>query len=639
MKRARYSVLFTGILGISSLAVGANDDQLDVVDDEGIDRIAVVGSRNMTGSETDATQNVVYASAESQNTTPQKASDLLNSVPGVSYNGQGGLWQAYSVRGVSRWRVQSLINGIPIQTERRAGNALSFFDPLLIDSIAVLKGPASTYYGSGALGGVVNVMPNQIHGQKMMFDYGQEGNQHAVAYLFGDDTYSGGIASRNASQAKDASGQTLNDSFTQTSMVLNAHQSLDNGLSVRYFFAPSLGKNIGKPNSDYPNDKVTAYPFEKHLIGSVSLVSHSDYALKWFFHDQSWQSDVLRVGKRRNVVDYQATDWGVNFQKNWSTNLLSGRWGIDTLRRQNVDVGEQQFNLASELTSSKQNLSGQHQELAIYADSHYQWQNQLLQAGIRYNHYQQKSSSAESTQQDRITGFIGYKADLSPDWQLFAHLGSGFRFAALTEKYFSGTTGRGNVVGNPDLLAETALNAELGLRYDQPTWSALIQWFNMDVKNYIERVEIGEGESAYLTYRNVKNGQISGIEGHINWLPTEAIEMAVKWQLQKGEDKTGAALADISPQEMTLDFSYRLDDWQLGLDYTHRKAKTRFASGEVPLQSANLFNISSTYQGFDSWIIKLYMSNLTNEKYLASADELSNQAYGRQFGVQMSYSF
>jgi outer membrane receptor protein involved in Fe transport len=639
MNRLRRSIFFTFLMAVNSLVLVADEDEQDVIDDESIDRISVVASRNLTGSETDATQNVAYVSAESLNTVPQKASDLLSSVPGVSYNGQGGLWQAYSVRGVSRWRVQSLINGIPIQTERRAGNALSFIDPILIDSISVLKGPASTYYGSGALGGVVNVMPQQIDGRQLVIDYVSEGNQHAVAYLFGNESYSGGIAHRSASQGKDASENRLNDSFSQTSMVLNAHQDLENGLQMQYFFAPSIGKNIGKPNLEHPSDKVTVYPFEKHLIGSVSLVSSGDYALKWFFHDQSWQSDVLRVNKRRNIVDYQATDWGINFQKNWSTELFSGRWGIDSLRRQNVDVSEEQLDLDNQLIWSKLNLSGQHQEFAIYADSHYQWDTQLIQAGLRWNHYQQKSNNADDTQQSRITGFIGYKAELNPNWQLFAHIGSGFRFAALTEKYFSGTTGRGTVVGNPDLLAETALNYEVGLRYDQPSWSALIQWFNMDVKNYIERVEVGEGDDAYLTYRNVKNGQISGIEGHLNWMLSEDFEMAFKWQLQKGEDKTGAALADISPQEVSVDFTYMYDDWQFGADYTHRKSKTKFASGEVPLQSANLIDISGSYQGFDDWIMKLYMTNLTDENYFASADDLSNQAYGRQVGIQISRSF
>jgi outer membrane receptor protein involved in Fe transport len=638
MMRSRYSIVVCSLLAANSLTLIANDEVL-VVDDEGIDRVSVVASRNLTGSETDATQNVDYVSAESLNSVPQKASDMLNSVPGVSYNGQGGLWQAYSVRGVSRWRIQSLINDIPIQTERRAGNAISFIDPILIDSIAVLKGPASTYYGSGALGGVVNVMPQQIEGQQLVFDYASEGRQRAVAYLFGDDSVSGGVAHRNASQGQDASGNRLNDSFSQTSMVLNAHQYLDNGLQLDYFFAPSLGKNIGKPNLDFPVDRVTIYPYEKHLIGSVSLVSSGDYALKWFFHDQSWQSDVLRVDKRRNIVDYQATDWGINFQKNWSTALLSGRWGFDSLRRQNVDVSEKQSDLNNELAWSKQNLSGQHQEFAVYADSHYQWQAHLVQAGIRWNHYQQKSNGAENTQQNRMTGFIGYKAELNPNWQLFAHLGSGFRFAALTEKYFSGTTGRGMVVGNPDLLAETALNYELGLRYDRERWSAFIQWFNMDVKNYIERIEIGESDTAYLTYRNVKNGKISGIEGHLNWLLSEAFEMSFKWQFQKGEDKTGAALADISPEEMTIDLTYMFDDWQFGLDYTHRKSKTKFASGEVPLESASLIDISSTYSGFDDWVMKLFMTNLTDKTYFASSDDLSNQAYGRQFGFQMSYSF
>jgi len=41
-----------------------------------------------------------------------------------------------------------------IVAERRAGATASFIDPLLLGVVNVVRGPYSSYYGSGALGGV-----------------------------------------------------------------------------------------------------------------------------------------------------------------------------------------------------------------------------------------------------------------------------------------------------------------------------------------------------------------------------------------------------------------------------------------------------------------------------------------------------
>jgi iron complex outermembrane receptor protein len=84
---------------------------------------------------------------------PNSLSDLVSALPGVSENGQGGLFQVVSIRGVSRHRVTNMIAGMRLTSERRAGVSVSFVDPLLMGSVQVLRGPATTFYGSGALGG------------------------------------------------------------------------------------------------------------------------------------------------------------------------------------------------------------------------------------------------------------------------------------------------------------------------------------------------------------------------------------------------------------------------------------------------------------------------------------------------------
>ena len=50
---------------------------------------------------------------------PQALTDLVSIAPAVSENGQGGLFQNVSIRGVSRQRVRHMISGMRITDERR----------------------------------------------------------------------------------------------------------------------------------------------------------------------------------------------------------------------------------------------------------------------------------------------------------------------------------------------------------------------------------------------------------------------------------------------------------------------------------------------------------------------------------------
>jgi outer membrane receptor protein involved in Fe transport len=88
--------------------------------------------------------------------------DILNSVPGVAMNdgridirGAGGV----STSGGSQ--VTVLIDGLPALTPGDAGIPVDLLPTGVIQRVEVVKGPASALYGSGAMGGVVNVVTRQ----------------------------------------------------------------------------------------------------------------------------------------------------------------------------------------------------------------------------------------------------------------------------------------------------------------------------------------------------------------------------------------------------------------------------------------------------------------------------------------------
>ena len=64
--------------------------------------------------------------------------DWLAAEFGISLNGQGGLPQSYSLRGMSRSRIRTEVDGVPIITDRAAGNLL--FRHLLLHAVNAQMG-------------------------------------------------------------------------------------------------------------------------------------------------------------------------------------------------------------------------------------------------------------------------------------------------------------------------------------------------------------------------------------------------------------------------------------------------------------------------------------------------------------------
>jgi outer membrane receptor protein involved in Fe transport len=204
-------------------------------------------------------------------TTPVATlTDVVATAPGVAENGQGGIFQTYSIRGVARQRVLTLLSGMRIIGERRAGVSASFIDPGLMGKVDVLRGPASTYYGSGALGGVIQLFPRTF--QETVVETGYESNGDGLRQLVGwgdGEGWSLGLAHRSSQNGETAGVLELNDRFDQTSAVLG--RTWRQGLREYSVQAiASRGTDIGKSNTDYPT-RVTDYPGENHLLLRFAL--------------------------------------------------------------------------------------------------------------------------------------------------------------------------------------------------------------------------------------------------------------------------------------------------------------------------------------------------------------------------------
>ena len=206
------------------------------------------------------------------NTVP----DVLDKKPGLSLV-RDGIWATdINIRGLSRYNVVTMIDGNRIETSVDIAARLSMIDVNNIDRIEVIKGGASAIYGTGATGGVLNVITKGGHFNNINFISGNfggtynsvnnspEGNLNLnLGGKFWYLNFSG--MARNAENTKTPQGDIPNSQFTDNNISLQAGISPVKNHELKLTFDNYFAKDVGIPGGNplFPTAAVVRYPSQR----------------------------------------------------------------------------------------------------------------------------------------------------------------------------------------------------------------------------------------------------------------------------------------------------------------------------------------------------------------------------------------
>ena len=221
-------------------------------------------------------------------------SDLMRMESGISLV-RDGIWgTAISVRGLSRDNIVTLVDGNRIETATAISAGLSLVDVNDIERIEVLKGSASSLYGSGAMGGVVNIISKQSNYADNFFIHGSVQSSY-------NSVNTGSFSSMNIFTGSSDWHLKLTGSFrsaldTETPMgTLPNSRFHDNNLSgllvvrttdnqeLKLNYQRSHATDVGVPGgSSFPVTADVRFPSEKRDMFSIdySFTNISDNLLK-----------------------------------------------------------------------------------------------------------------------------------------------------------------------------------------------------------------------------------------------------------------------------------------------------------------------------------------------------------------------
>ena len=153
----KFSLATLAILTISFNLIAQEEGQV-----RDLGRIVVTGNKFETPIEKSGKVIYKITADEIRNSPGRTVADLLNQLPGINIDGAFGTPGTnldYNIRGGRNAHTLILIDGLPINDP--SGIAMDYDLRLLnaqaVEYIEVLKGAASTLYGTGAVAGVINI--------------------------------------------------------------------------------------------------------------------------------------------------------------------------------------------------------------------------------------------------------------------------------------------------------------------------------------------------------------------------------------------------------------------------------------------------------------------------------------------------
>ncbi len=168
----RNHILTTSCLALLPLgpAVASANNVASLIGSSAPDKDIVVTATGYELNIKDAPATIsVITADEIKQRSYTDVTDVLMNVPGVHIQG-GGVEQSVMLRGMSADYTLFLIDGRRVQDNQafglnggQAGTPINFLPPLdSIERIEVIRGPASSLYGSDAIGGVINIITKKV---------------------------------------------------------------------------------------------------------------------------------------------------------------------------------------------------------------------------------------------------------------------------------------------------------------------------------------------------------------------------------------------------------------------------------------------------------------------------------------------
>ena len=510
---------------------------------------------------------------------------LLESIPSVSFEGGQGNLQALRIRGNEASHTLLLLDG----QEVSAGGTQPNLDAIPLDQIErieITKGPFSSLYGPGAIGGVIHVFTDKgvdsITRSKVDFSYGTHGTSkvNLNTYVKGETSYLDVSLTDFHTDGIDALGLAVNngekDSIDRQTLGLNFGSQVTDKTSI------SL--NILNTNADIQYDD----PSEGGMWASAVK---PDNNLKQIGFGVSQQiNDNFKINV--DLTDQDTKRRG----KKYSLNTLSVVNELD-LKNSKLSLGLSNF-LDKDFSASTE---------TEHTDWFGQWQGLVIDNELSFG--------ARLIDHDKFSTHTTYNFNWARDLSSSLRINGSYGSATNLPDHYSNNL---NIVaGKTALKPERSKNIEVGLSGDYG-------WGNFGVKLYKSKVNDAFGyvyaAGAVLAHYenvgiiNMKGAELSIGTDLLGWDLNSTLDVGKA--IQSAGADAGLRKARRPNRSISLNLSKTSGKWKRNINWiakSRSQDKADHSNGENG--GYGLLNLRTSYDFTEDLTVYLNRNNALDKDY------------------------
>ncbi len=632
------------------------ENTLDVILEEAIfemDEVIVSTAFNKIQS-----QNVMKVEHESIKNLQRKGTatliEGLATIPGVSQVSTGTSIGKPVIRGLSGNRVLVYSQGVRIENQQFGDEHGLGLNDSGIESVEVIKGPASLLYGSDALGGVLYFNPEKFaDANTFKANFSQKyfsntaGSSSSLGLKTSTDNWK--FMARGSynthSDYKIADGDRVtNTRYNETDFKTGIGYSNAKFSSVLRYNYNELDLGIPEDGiADQSTSKKTGFPKQgvfNHLLSLNSVFffekSKLDVDLGYVANDRSEfeDSDVAVLHMKLKTFNYNAKYHLPKMGK------IETIFGVQGMHQTNTNSGEE-YLIPDAVTN----------DFGVFGTANYEWNSNVLQAGLRFDNRnittdaqgiagEEGSFEAIDKSYDSFNASLGYKTNLTDDLTLRLNVASGFRAPNLAELTSNGVHEGTNryEVGNSDLETEQNVQTDLNLEYKTDHFEFFVNGFYNHINNYIYTSPTGAviDENAVFDYIQ-NNAKLYGGEVglHFHPHPLDWLHFETSFETVTGEKQSRSVGRDYLPLipannwNNTIRTEFKIKNWLedgfATLNVSSTFNQKNVSGFETESNGYNLVNLGfggTVKLGKTAFDVNINGNNLFDKRYIAHLSRL-----------------
>ncbi|MBN2279185.1 MAG: TonB-dependent receptor [Candidatus Marinimicrobia bacterium] len=250
---------------------------------------------------------VTYDDNQIERTQPLTVSDAIAGNPGITLASDGIWGKTVSIRGLSKNNIVTLIDGNRISTATNLAAGLSLIDIHDIEKIETIKSGASSLYGSGATGGVINVITKKAAyndrfyikpSLKIGFNTVNAMHYENLSFLTGSKFWNMKLAVQNriADDAKTPKGTLENSQFKDKNISANFNLRPLENHEISFHFQTFNVSNVGIPGGKplFPDGADVTYLSADRDLYSVQYTVKSMLPMLSNLSMKLYKQDIFR---------------------------------------------------------------------------------------------------------------------------------------------------------------------------------------------------------------------------------------------------------------------------------------------------------------------------------------------------------